>query len=201
MWMQQKRVWDDRGGYSDPFLGLPIPISQLNTRSSSSCEGVAPVPSELEIIALYGPPPRNNESVHLGERVANPSIIALDNNEDGGFEEVLDLYRGAVQGSTLSMELELTVGDDSGLTGVSWVAASSLEVGMERGPFTPTPSGGSRICTLTEYKQVVEAEKAQPLLEPAAPMEDPPLGIKWVYSSCGYATGRIVNPQKFKTRR
>ena len=51
--------------------------------------------------AFHGPPPRNNESVHFGERPANPNVIAMGDDEDGGFEEVLDLCRGAVQGSTL----------------------------------------------------------------------------------------------------
>lgn len=200
MWMQQKRVWDDRGGYSDPFLGLPIPISRLDTRSSSSRGEVAPAQSREEAIALYGPPRRDNEFSHLGERLTNPSVVVLDDDENGGFGDVLDLYRSAVQGSTLSMELELAVGGDAELTGASWEAASSLEVGIKCTGSSVTSSVGgpseSRTYTLVEYKQVVEAEQERPSLKPAAPKEDPPLGIEWSYSSCGYTTGRVVNPRK-----
>ena len=129
MWMQQRRIWDDREGYSDPFVGRRIPISLLDDRPSSSGQGGIPTQSQPEMIALYGPPPRNNESTHLGERLTNLNATAVGDSEDAGFEEVLDLYRGAVQGSTLSMELELAVGGDAGL-GVSWEAAGSLEVSI-----------------------------------------------------------------------
>jgi len=191
MWMQQRRVWDDRGGYSDPFVGCRIPISLLDDRSSSSGEGGIPTQSQPEMIALYGPPPRNNESTHLGERLVNPNTTAVDDNEDAGFEEVLDLYCGAVQGSTLSMELELAVGGDAGL-GVSWEAASSLEVSIKHGSGEPREP---RVCTLAEYRQVVKAKKV--VSRPAIPREEPPLvHIEWSYHSCGYATGRVVNSQK-----
>ena len=204
MWMQQKRVWDNLGGYSDPFLCLPIPTSLLNIKSLGSWEGVATVQSGLEATALYGPPSRINESTRLGESLTNPNIIVLDDDEDGGFEQVLDLYRGAVEGSTLSMELELAVGGDAGLIEVDWETASSLEVSVERRSSTPAFSGepqGSRIRTLVEYKKVVEAEKVSPPLEQAIPGEEPPLGIEWVYGSCGYASGRVVNTRRAKTRR
>jgi hypothetical protein len=157
MWMQQKRVWDNKKKYSDPFLGFPIPISLLDSRSPGSREGGAPALSGPEMIALHGPPPRNNESIHLGASLANPNTIAVDDDEGGGFEEVLDLYRGAVQGSTLSMELELAVGGDAGLVGVGWETASSLEVSVGCGSGEPQES---RIRTLAEYRRVVEAEKA-----------------------------------------
>jgi len=156
MWMQQKRVWDDQGGYSDPFVGRRIPISLLDNRPSSSGEGGTPAQLGPEMIALYGPPLRKNESTHLGEKLTNPSAAEVDDDGDAGFEEVFDLYRGAVQGSTLSMELELAVWGDAGLE-VSWEAASSLEVSIKRGSGEPRES---RIFTPAEYKWVVEAEKA-----------------------------------------
>ena len=204
MWMQQKRVWNVLGGYSDPFLLSPTPISLVDARPSSSYGGATAAQPVPGIIALYGPPSRNNESTRLGESLTNPNVIVLDDDEDGGFEQVLDLYRGAVEGSTLSMELELTVGGDAGLIEVGWETASSLEVSVERRSSTPVFSGepqGSRIRTLAEYKKIVEAEKVSPPLEQAIPGEEPPLGIEWVYSSCGYASGRVVNPQRAKTRR
>lgn len=193
MWMQQRRIWDDREGYSDPFVGRRIPISLLDDRPSSSGQGGIPTQSQPEMIALYGPPPRNNESTHLGERLTNLNATAVGNNEDAGFEEVLDLYRGAVQGSTLSMELELAVGGDAGL-GVSWEAAGSLEVSIRHGSRKPRES---RVCTLAEYRRIVEAKKV--VSRPAIPREEPPsvhIDIEWSYQSCGYATGRIVNSQK-----
>jgi len=197
--MQQKRVWGNCGGYSDPFLGFRTPTSLLDSKSSSPCEGATPTQPGPEAIALYGPASRNNESVHLGEKLTNPNATAL-NDEDGGFEEVLDLYRGAVQGSTLSMELELAVGGDTGLTGVSWEAASSLEVSIKRTGSSASSSidrpTESRICTLVEYKQMVEAEKGQPSLGSAVSKEEPPLRIEWSYSSCGYAIGRVIDSQK-----
>ena len=79
---------------------------------------------------LYGPPPRNNEFIHQGERLAKPNTITVDENEDGGFGEALDLYCSAVQRSTLAMEFELMV-----------EAANSLGVGVERKPSASTPSG------------------------------------------------------------
>ena len=190
MWMQQKRVWCNCGGYSDPFLGSPVPAPLLDSRSSSPCEGATPAQSRQEIFALYGPPSRNNESIHLGERLTNPNTIAADDEEDGGFEEVLDLYRGAVQGSALSMELELTAKSDVELMGVGWEAASSLEVGIRDGSGGPRES---RTRTLAECRRVVEVEKVVSLSEHAIPREEPLLGIEWSYSSCGYAAGKVVN--------
>ena len=200
-WRQQKRVWNDVGGYSDPFL-RPIDISLLNARSSSSYGGVTPVQSRQEVIALYGPLPRNNESTRLGDSLTNPNAIVPDDDGDDGFETVLDLYCGAVQGSTLSMELELVVGGDVELIGTSWEAASSLEVSVTRQPSAPTSSGDlreSRICTLEEYRQVIEAEKAESPKELTIAEEEPPLGIVWSYSCCGYAVGRVVNVHSANT--
>ena len=190
VWMRQKRVWLNRKGYYDPFLGFPILGSLLDTESSSSCEEDTPAPSRPETITLYGPPPRNNELIHLGERLANPNTIVVDDDEDGGFEEVLDLYRAAVQGSALSMELELAAEGDPELMGVSWEAASSLEISIGHGSGEPPES---RIRTLAEYREVVEAENVVSLSEPAIPREEPPLGIEWSYSCCGYAAGKVVN--------
>jgi len=187
MWKQQKRVWDNRGGYSDPFVSRHICISLLDDRPLSSGEGETPAQLEPEMVALYGPPLRKNESTHLGERLTNPGATEVDDDGDAGFEEVLDLYRGAVQGSALSMELELAIGGDAGL-GVSWEAASSLEVSIKRGSGEPRES---RIFTPAEYGRVVEAEKV--VSGPAIPREEPPLGVEWSYRSCGYATGKIVN--------
>ena len=204
MWMQQKRVWNELGGYSDPFLCLPIPTSLLNIKSSSSCGGVATVKSGLEAAALYGPPSRNNESTRLGESLTNPNVIVLDDDEDGGFEQVLDLYRGAVEGSTLSMELELTVGGDAGLIEGSWEAASSLEVSVERRSFAAEFFGEpqeSRIRTLAEYKQLVEAEKMPLPSKQAVSGEEPLLGIEWEYNCCGYGSGRVVNLQRARAQR
>jgi len=190
MWKQQKRVWDNRGGYSDPFVGRPIHISLLDDRPSSSGEGGTPAQSGPEMIALYGPPPRNNESTHLGASLTNPGT-ASGGDDDDGFEGVLDLYIGAVQGSILSAELELAVGGD---TGVEWRDASALEVSIGRtasgSPSLPETSG-PRIRTLAEYKQVIKMGKARSLLEEAVPKEEPPPGIEWSYSACGYATGRL----------
>ena len=202
-WRQQKRVWNDVGGYSDPFL-RPIDISLLDARSSRSCGGVTPVQSRQEVIALYGPPSRNNESTRLGEPLTNPNAIASGDDEDGRFGDVLDLYCSAIQGSTLSMELELAVWGDVELAGASWETASSLEVSIERRSSTPTPSGESqesRIRTLAEYRQVVEVEKAVPLSKPVTVMEEPPLGIEWAYSCCGYSSGKVVDVEKATVRR
>jgi len=196
MWMQQRRVWNNRGGYSDPFLLLPIPAPVLNTSSSSSRREATPPQSRPETIPLYGPPPRNNESTCLGESLTNPNVIVLDNDGDDGFEEVLELYRGAVQASTLSTELEHVLGDDVGLTSVGWEHISSLEVSIKRGSSGPSPSEESQeshIRTLAEYIEVVEVEKTLPPSTLATPGEEPPLGIEWSYSCCGYTTGRVVN--------
>ena len=195
MWKQQKRVQSELGGSADPFL-VPTSISPLETVSSSSRGGITPLQSQLETIALYGPPVRNNESARLGQSLTNPNIIVPDDDNDDGFEGVLDLYRGAVQGSTLSMELELAVGGDTGLTGVGWEDVGTLEVSvMRRSPASSSSEGfqESRIRTLAECKRVVGAEKTQPPSRPATIKEEPPLGIEWSYSYCGYATGRVVN--------
>ena len=84
MWAQQKRVRGKVEGFADPVL-LPLHISQLDTRSSSSRGGVTPAQSRPEGIAVYGPPSRNSESVHLGESLANPNVIVVDDNDDDGF--------------------------------------------------------------------------------------------------------------------
>jgi hypothetical protein len=197
MFMQQRRVWDKLGGFADPFLA-PIPISLIHTRSSSSCRGVTPAQTLPETIALYGPAPRNSQSIRLGEGLTNPNVILVDDDDDDGFDGVLDLYLGAVQGSTLSVELELAVGDGIGLTGTGWADVSSLEVSIKNRSFAPSPSGEpkeSRVRTLAGYEQAVEA-KTPPPLKPANPNEEPPLGIEWSYSCYGYATGRVVNPHR-----
>jgi len=202
-WMQQKRVWGDDGGYSDPFLH-PTHISLLEARPSSSCGGAALDQSLQDVTALYGPPKRNNESFHLGESLTNPNVVVLGEDQDDGFEAVLDLYRGAVQSSTLSMELELAVRDDDALAVTGWETASSLELGVERRSSAPTPSGEppeSRIRSLAEYRQVVKAEKAASASKPVTTTEEPPLGIEWTHSCCGYASGRVVNAQKATVRR
>ena len=195
MWEQQNRVWKGRWGFPNPF---PVPklFSPPDTRSPGSYRGITPAPPWMETITLYGPPPRNNASVHLGEHLTNPKVVVLDDDEDGGFEEVLDLYRGAVQGSTLSMELEFAVGGDIGVIGPGWEDVGSLEVSVKRKSPTPSLSGEhqeSRIRTLAGYKQVIQAEKTLPPLRPVSTKEEPPLGIEWSYSCCGYATGRAVN--------
>ena len=193
MWRQQQCAWDKDGGFADPYLTKPVP--ELDTGSPSA-------QSLPETSALYGPPPRNNESVRLGESLANQSVIVVDDDDDDGFEGVLDLYRGAVQGSTLSAELELELGDDRGLTSVGWEAASTLEISVKGRSPAHSSSGApqeSRIRTLGEYRRAIEVEKALPLSAP--PVRKPPLGIEWSYSCCGYVTGRVVDPQKVKTRR
>ena len=196
MWVQQNRVWKARRGSTNPPPS-PTPFSPPDIRSSSSRMRVTPVQPRPEVIALYGPPPRNNESVRLGEGLTDPNVIVLDDDEDDGFEEVLDFYRGAVQGSSLSMELELVVGGpEVGLIGVGWEGVSSLEVSIERGSSAPSSSGEpqeSRIRTLAEYERVVEAEKKLLPLGQATTKGEPPLGIMWSYSCCGYATGKVVN--------
>jgi len=198
MWEQQRRIWSKEGGFADPYLTTPIP--EPDAKSLSVHEGIIPTQPPPGTTALCGTPPRNNESVHLGEKSASSGATT----DDGGFEEVLDLYRGAVQGSALSGELEFVIGGGVELTSVGWEGVSSLEISIKGGPSALSSSGepqGSQIHTLGEYIRVVEAEKALPPLKPAPPKEEPPLGIDWTYSCCGYATGRIVNPQKAKTRR
>ena len=102
MWMQQKRVCGDEGGYSDPFFDHLSRVALLDIRPSSLKGGL-----REEVMALYGPTPRTNRFTHLGERLVNSSVIELNDDEerDGVFEDVLDLYRSAVEGSVLSMEL------------------------------------------------------------------------------------------------
>ena len=202
MWKQQKRIQSGPGGSVDPFL-VPTPISPLDTGSSSLPRRVDLPQSRQETIALYGPPSRNNESAHLGQSLTNPNIIILDDNDNEGFEGVLDLYRGAVQGSTLSMELEFAAESDIGLTGVGWEDVSSLEVSIKRKSSTPSSSGEfqeSRIRTLAEYKQVIEAERTL-VAGSETPREEPLLGVEWSYNCCGYATGRVSNLQKAKAQR
>ena len=195
---QQKRMQSGLGGSVDPFL-VPTPISLLDAGSSSPRRGADPPQLRQEAIALYGPPSRNNESVHLGQSLTNPNVIVLDDDDDG-FEGVLDLYYGAIQGSTLSMELEFVAGGDVGLMGVGWEGISSLEVSIECGSSVPPSAGGpqeTRIRTIGEYKQVVGREdQVRPPLKPVISKEEPPLGIEWSYSGCGHATGRVLNTRK-----
>jgi len=201
MRMQQDRVWSREGGFADPFLTNPAPV--LDTRSLSVPDGATPTQPRSETTALYGPPPRNNKSVYLGEKERRADSDATTVVNDG-FEGVLDLYLGAVQGSTLSGELEFVVGDGVGLTSVGWGDVSSLEISIRGGPSAPSSSGEpqeSRIRTVGEYKRVVEGEVAFSSLEPVVPKKGPPFGIEWSYSCCGYATGRVVNLQKAKARR
>jgi hypothetical protein len=198
VWMQQKRVWDELGGFENPFLA-PIPISLIHTGSSNSGRGATPARSRPEEIALYGPPSRTNESTRLGESLTNPNVIVVDDDDDDdGFDGVLDLYCGAVQGSTLSMELELVVGNDVGSACVGWEGVSSLEVSIKRKSSAPSSYGDPqepRIRTLAEYKQVIKVNVPPPL-EPVTPREESPLGIEWSYSCCGYATGKVVNTRR-----
>ena len=167
MWKQQKRVWDSLGGYVDHYLLRPVPISPITDKSSESDGESGEEPVLVESIQdsapLYGPVPRNNESIHLGESLTNPNVIILDDDEDEQFGKVLDLYRGAVQGSILSRELEIEVGVDVEYASVGWGEVSALEVSVKR------------------------------VVEPVPQKEEPPLGIEWSYSSCGYAAGRVVN--------
>ena len=127
-----------------------------------------------------------------------------DDDDDDGFEVILDLYRAAVQGSTLSMELELLVGRDIGLPGAGWKDSSTLEVSIKYKPSTPRSSGEtqeSRIRALAEYEQIIKAERGVSRSESTTHnIKEPPTGIGWFYSSCGYAAGEVVNPQKAKTR-
>jgi len=192
IWEQQRRIWSKEGGFADPYLTTPVP--ELGAKSLSVHDGITPTQPRPETTALYDPPPRNNESVHLREKSASSGAPT----DDGGFEEVLDLYRGAVQGAALSGELEFVVGGGIGSTSVGWEDVSSLEISIRGGPSAPSSSGEpqeSRVHTLGEYIRVVEAEKALPPLKPVPSKEEPPLGIEWSYSCCGYATGSVVNPR------
>ena len=196
MWKQQKRVWDSLGGYVDHYLLRPVPASPITDKSLESDEEPVFVESVPDSAPLYGPVPRNNESIHLGESLTNPNVIILDDDEDGGFEKVLDLYRGAVQGSVLSRELEIEVGVDVEYASVGWGEVSSLEVSVKRGPSEHSPLGEaqeSRVGALKRYKRMVGEKNALSVVEPVPRKEEPPLGIEWSYSSCGYATGRVVN--------
>ena len=199
MWRQQKRIQSESGGSTDPLL-VPIPISVLDIRSSSSSRGVTSAQSRLETIALYGPRPRKNESTCLGEGLTVPNIVALDNDDDDeGFGEVLDLYRGALQGSMLFNELEIVEGEFAGLAEVDWQNTSALEVSIRQttlGPSSLRDTSGSRIRTLAEYARAIRADGARPSLKEIVPKEEPPLGINWSYSACGYATGTVVNARK-----
>ena len=196
-WRQQYRVWSKEGGYEDPYLTRPV--HKLDTRSLSVPDGATPTQPRWETAALYGPPSRNNESIHLGKKPADSdSDSDATTVVDDGFEGVLDLYLGAVQGSTLSGELEFVVGGGVGLTSVGWEDVSALEINIEDGYSTPSPSGElqvSRIRALGEYVQVVAAEGVR-AHEPVAPKEGPPLGIEWTYSCCGYVAGKVVDTRK-----
>ena len=163
MWKQQKRVWDSLGGYVDHYLLRPVPIFPITEKSLKSDEEPVFVESVPDSAPLYAPVPRNNESIHLGESLTNPNVIILDDDEDEQFGKVLDLYRGAVQGSILSRELEIEVGVGVEYASVGWGEVSALEVSVKR------------------------------VVEPVPRKEEPPLGIEWSYSSCGYAAGRVVN--------
>ena len=113
MWMQQKRVWGDEGGCSDPFFSHLSRISLLDIWPSNLEEGVT----------------------HAHQRETDkPGAIESSNDEGvGAFEEVLDLYRGAAEWSMLSMELEMTVGGNEVFMKANWENASALEVSGERG--------------------------------------------------------------------
>ena len=193
MWKQQTRISKNRKSPSDPLLSLHIPDSLLDGRSPSPDRESTPVHLLPGVALLYGPTPRNNESIHLGESLTSPDVIVLDDDEDGGFGEVLELYRGAVQGSTLLRELELAFGDDEH-PGAGWEDVSSLEVGVKRGsldPSSPREVQGSRIHTIEEYKKVLGVDDAR-VAKPIAQKEAPPLGIEWTYRCCGYSTGSVV---------
>ena len=199
MWKQQKRVWDSLGGYVDHYLLRPVPISPITDKSSESDEESDEEPVFVDSVPdsalLYGPVPRNNESIHLGESLTNPNVIILDDDEDDGFGKVLDLYCGAVQGSVLSRELEIEVGVDVEYAGVGQGEVSTLEISVKGKCSTHTSLGRSketRIPTLEEYKRVVEAERSLPSLRPVVVKEEPPFSVEWSYSCCGYATGKVL---------
>lgn len=201
MFEQQKRLWLARrnGEDCDPFL-RPTTISELsdNPSSSKGDESSLPVVSRLEMSALLGPAPGNNRYTHLGKGPADPTVTVVDNDRDGGFEEVLELYCGAVQGSSLSRELELALGGDEDVS-VSVEGAGSLQVSIKRGSPDPSSLGGepeSLICTLEEYKLVVKEEDERSSSKPTVQKEEPPLRIKWDYTGCGYATGTVVKTNK-----
>ncbi|KAF9789563.1 hypothetical protein BJ322DRAFT_543300 [Thelephora terrestris] len=204
LWGQQKRTQEQGGSDLDPSLFLLGPVSASDDRPSSPDQESTLIRSLPEMAMLYGPPPRNNESIHLGESLTNPNVIVVDDEEDGGFGEVLDLYRGAVQGSNLSRELEFAIGASGEWVTTGWEDVSSLQVSVKRGTPGP-PSFGerqeSRFLTITEYKQAVEAEKALPVPESAIPKQESPFGIEWSYSCLGYAAGRVVDLRKATMRR
>ena len=117
MWERQEQVWLRTRRHEDPFL-RPIPISLPDNGSSSPrVESVSGKPTP-EVAALYSLAPRNNESTHLGGSLTDPNAAASDDDDGGGFLGVLDLYFSAVQGSTLSRELELEIWGDDRLTGI-----------------------------------------------------------------------------------
>ena len=199
MWEQQGRVWRNRESYADPWLSLPMADSVPDSKQSGSHGELTTSKPAPEVAPLYGPAPRNNESIRLGESLTNPDVIVLDDDDDG-FEGVLDLYLGAVQGSTLSKELELAVWGDDGLTAVGWENISSLEINVKhKTPAPPSPpgdTGGSHVRNLAGYKRIVKEEKANPLPRTTPSKEGPLLGIDWSYSACGYATGTVRRAQK-----
>ena len=125
-WKREERVGSQVGAFSDPYPD-PLSISSLDASSLS--------PTRSELTALCGLSPRNNESVHLGEGLTNPTVTLVD--DDDGLESVLAIYCGAVRGSALSMELELAFGGDTGSTGAGWEGSSTLEVSVERKLSTP----------------------------------------------------------------
>jgi hypothetical protein len=192
MWMRQGRVWRSRG--DDPFL-RPTQIPPPDDRPLGTQGELISSKQALEVAALYGPASRNNESIRLGENLTNPKVIVLDDDDDG-FGAVLDLYRAAVQGSSLSKELELAIGGDVEHIGVGWEDVSCFGVSIERGASDSslsTEAQESSIHTLEEYKRVVREENARSASDSIAKKEEPPLGIEWSYSCCGYATGRVVD--------
>ena len=149
MWVRQNRIGAKGGRSADPVVQVP---------------GMA---------ILYGPAPQYVDPTLVNECLQNPDIIVLDDDEDDGFEKVLDLYRGAVFGSALPRELK------------------------------PRPSGPSysghalrTTRTLEGHKQVVEEADPRMLSKPTTAKEEPPLGIEWSYSCCDYAVGKVVNSRK-----
>jgi len=168
------------------------PLGPLAADHGRPIQSVVPQPPSRRLNlqqnqVLHGPLPRNNKSTHHSERLTNLNTTAVEGNGDAGSEEVSDLYRGVVQSSKLSMELEFAAGGGSGL-GVSWEAAnSSLKVSIGG---RPGELQGSR----AECRWVVEAEKV--VARPAIPKGEPSLDLEWSYHSYGYTTGRVVNSQE-----
>jgi hypothetical protein len=203
MWKQLGRVWRGGGCIEDPLFSEPI--SEFHAMPSSPSESGPPTQLRPETVAMLGPALRTNESTHLGEGPKDPNSIILGDDEDGGFEEVLDLYHGAVQGSSLSRELELALEDDVEHPSASWEGASGLQVSIRSGSPVQGTSGESqesRVRTVAQpHPSLVETEKGLSLPKAVVPEVEPPLGIEWSYHGCGYATGRVVNLQKAKMRR